>query len=174
MPPFDASVQVLEEFDGLVSGQWLRRVAEHALAVGSPGTEAEVSVVIAGDDVVRDLNRRHRGLDENTDVLAFAFGHRGEYHGVREQRPAPGEETDSAPAPDDEFVVPPGEGRSLGEVVISYPQAERQAAQSGHPVRWELAVLVTHGVLHLLGHDHAGPEEEAAMRRMEAEVLAGL
>ena len=164
MSPFDISVHVIDEFDGRVSAQWLMQTAEATLALESRAPGASLSVVIADDQVVRDLNKRHRGLDENTDVLAFSFTHQGEYYG--------GRGTSHPPADEVAFVLPPGEHDSLGEVIISYPQAQRQAALSGHPVEVELAVLLAHGVLHLLGHDHQGPEEEAAMKKVEARVLA--
>ena len=163
MSPFDVSVQVLEEFDGLVSAQWLRRIAEITLAVGASRPEDTLSVIVADYDVVRGLNKQHRGLDENTDVLSFSFSHQGEYYGERELRSEDSEEID--------FALPPGQEPSLGEVIISYPQAQRQADQSGHSVERELAVLLTHGVLHLLGHDHEGLKEEEAMKRIEAQVL---
>ncbi len=160
----DVSVQIQEGFDHLVSEQWLRRIAQDALAVGPAGTEDGASVVIADDEVVRDLNRRHRGLDENTDVLSFSFAHGGGYHGDRPPWPEPNEEID--------FVLPPGQHACLGEVIISYPQAERQATCSGHSIEMELAILLVHGVLHLLGYGHEDPEEEAVMKRAEARVLA--
>ena len=163
MSPFDVGVQVLEDYDGLVSGPWLTKVAEDVLAAESPRPEAKLSIVLAGDEVVRSLNKQHRGLDENTDVLSFSFSHQGEYYGKREPASA---ETDEVA-----FVLPPGEDDYLGEVIISYPQAQRQAAKAGHPVEKELAVLLTHGILHLLGHDHAEPGEEAAMKRVEANLL---
>ncbi len=166
MSSFDVSVRVLEEFDGLVKDLWLRQIVEAALAAESQRADAKISVVIAGDDVVRTLNKRHRGLDEITDVLSFSFTHQGEYYGERGAAPESDLKLD--------FVVPPGEELTLGEVIISYPQAQRQAEQSGHSVEMELAVLLTHGVLHLLGHDHEGAEEQAAMKRAEARALAGI
>ena len=164
MSPFDVKVRVIDEFDGRVSAQWLIQTAEATLALDSQAPGSSLSVVIADDLVVRDLNKRHRGLDENTDVLAFSFTHQGEYYGVRGTSPSPADEV--------EFVLPPGQHDSLGEVIISYPQAQRQAVLSAHPVEVELAVLLAHGVLHLLGHDHQEPEEQAAMKKVEARVLA--
>ena len=158
------SVQVFQEFEGLVSDQWLRRIAECALALEPEGSSRAVSVVIADDETVRDLNHRHRGLNESTDVLAFSFSHQGEYYG--DGQPS------SAWSEDAEFVMPPGDGAGLGEVIISYPQAARQARESGRTTTRELAALVAHGVLHLVGYDHMVPEEEAAMRAKEAQVLA--
>jgi len=164
MSQLHVDAHVLEGFEGLVSEQWLIAIVRVTLASEHTGDEDGISVVIADDAVVRDLNRRHRGLDENTDVLSFSFAHQGEYYGERKPDVGSGGESD--------FVLPPGQISSLGEVIISYPMAQRQAEQSGHSVQRELAFLLTHGVLHLLGHDHEEPDEEAAMTRAQDRVLA--
>ena len=72
----------------------------------------------------------------------------------------------------DEFALPPGVPRELGDVVVSYPRAVAQAEEYGHSVERELAYLVVHGVLHILGHDHELPAEQAAMRAREEAALA--
>jgi probable rRNA maturation factor len=96
-----------------------------------------VSVVLAGDDEMRELNRRFLGRDETTDVLAF-------------------------PLQEDESEGPPGDDL-LGEVVISVDVARREAAERGVPVEREIALYVVHGILHLAGYED---REEAARRRM--------
>ena len=164
MPGSRVRVHLFDVVQCPVSGRRVRRVAECALAVGAPSSSGGLSVVIADDETVRDLNRRHRGLDETTDVLSFSFTHQGEYHGD-------GPSVSRWPE-DADFVLPPGEGAGLGEVVVSYPQAVRQARESGHALERELGLLVCHGVLHLLGYDHEEPEEEALMREKEEAVLA--
>ena len=123
-----------------------------------------VSVVIADDEVVRELNREHRGLDEDTDVLSFSFTHEGEYYGEEER---------AVPEPDIAFVLPPSENddTALGEIIISYPQTCRQAEQAGHAVGQELTVLLVHGVLHLLGYDHEEPDDEAVMKAATARAM---
>jgi probable rRNA maturation factor len=73
-----------------------------------------------------------------------------------------------------DFVLPPGELSPLGEVIVSYPQAQRQAEQRRAPLEHELALLVIHGVLHLTGHDHLEPEESALMQSKERTALATL
>ena len=168
MPEFglQVSVQVFEAFEHLVSGDWLRRVARSTLAVegtASPATggQSALGIVMADDEAVRALNRKHRGLDETTDVLAFPFHRQDEYYGQGSSEPDAGE-----------FILPPGEEAGLGEVIVSYPQALRQAEHAGHSPDRELALLVAHGVLHLLGHDHAEADEEAEMKEKEAAVLA--
>jgi probable rRNA maturation factor len=70
------------------------------------------------------------------------------------------------------FVSPPDGIRHLGEVVISYPQAVKQAQEQGHGVTRELALLIVHGILHLLGYDHELPADEQKMRDKENKVLS--
>ena len=175
------AVHVFEEFERSVCEPWLRHVAEVALAFGlesrsflpektlaaarqaATSARSPLGVVLADDETLRELNKRHRGLDESTDVLSFSFGDHEEYHE---------DDRGSARSPEDSgFVLPPDEGAGLGEVIISYPRAERQAAESGHATARELALLIVHGVLHLLGHDHAELKQEEAMRASEAAVL---
>ncbi|MBI4201513.1 MAG: rRNA maturation RNase YbeY [Chloroflexi bacterium] len=150
---------------------WLRKVAHEALLLGqSPGRPAlrkqyrGLSLTIADDNTVRRLNAQYRGLDEPTDVLSFAFDHPGEYEG---DGPPPMAEAV-------EFMAPPEQEDFAGEVILSYPQCRRQAEAGGHAVTDELALLIAHGVLHLLGYDHAEAREEQAMQALEQRILAGL
>ena len=156
------SVQVFDEFVDLVSQPLLVRVSEAALKAGGVVLAASVSVAVANDEVVRDLNARHRGLDEQTDVLSFSYTHHGQFYGDASSRP----NRDY----DFEFAAP-GEEDSIGEVIVSYPQAERQAGKASHSVERELASLVIHGVLHLLGYDHEDPSERAEMEGLERGAL---
>lgn len=158
------SVQVFEQFQDLVSEAWLGRVVEYALAIEPEHRTGAVSVVIADDGTVTELNRRYRGLEESTDVLSFSFSHQGQYYGDGDPR--------SEWSGNADFVLPPGEGAGLGEVIISYPQVARQAEESSRLPQRELAHVLAHGILHLLGHDHIQPEEETAMKAKEAAVLA--
>ena len=158
-------VQIFPAFqEGLSLGR-LRKLAEQALEAGHGPQEASLSLVLADDATVRRLNRDYRGLDETTDVLAFAFHHPGHYEG-------------DAPPPvlsdSDPFVTTPQGEHSLGEVILSYPQCVRQAESQGHPATEELALLVTHGVLHLLGYDHLSTEEERVMKEREAAALVAM
>ena len=111
----------------------------------------ELGLVIAGDETVHELNRNYRSVDSTTDVIAFALSERGEKAEV--------------------FIAPPDDIIHLGEIIVSYPQTKRQADEQRHPLESELALLVTHGVLHLLGYDHELPEQEQKMRAMESSVL---
>ncbi len=158
-------VRVFPSFRGTSPVTSVRRAATAALALADPDGSSGASVVVADDETLHDLNLRFRGFDEVTDVLSF-----GE-HG------APVEDTALPPVgqfPNVGFPSIPDEPPSLGEVVLSYPMAERQAREHNVPVEQEAALLVVHGILHLLGHDHAEPEEEAAMRAMEQQALGAL
>jgi probable rRNA maturation factor len=109
-------------------------------------------VTLTGDENLREYNSRYRGVDEPTDVLAFA---------AREQPTDP------------RFQAPPGTEDWLGDIVISVPRARRQARAAGHPVNDEVRLLAVHGLLHLLGYDHAEDEEEATMTALTKRILAG-
>ena len=103
---------------------------------------------------MRRLNRRYRRKDRTTDVLAFPM------------RKAPSRVARHASSVTRDL---------LGDVVISLPQAARQAKEAGHPLERELAALVTHGVLHLLGYDHERNQREAQrMQRKERAILRAI
>ena len=112
---------------------------------GAP--DADLTLVLTDDAEIQALNRDFLGKDAPTDVLSFSAG----------------EEAD------------PETGRGyLGDVVISLERAAEQATTGGHAVETEVQLLVIHGVLHLLGHDHAGAEEKARMWAAQAEALERL
>ena len=170
--PFNGSIlsdilgDDLTDNPGTSAEDWLTGIANAALDVALDGNEAaQMSLLITGDDTIRSLNAQFRGLDEVTDVLSFSADHPGHWEGEAE----PPEDSG-----DFEFVMPPGELSPLGEVIVSYPQAQRQAEQQGVPLEHELALLVVHGVLHLTGHDHVEPAEEALMQSKERTALAVL
>jgi probable rRNA maturation factor len=147
-----------------------------ALQVALPeGEPCQVGLLVTGDATVRELNRDFRGLDEVTDVLSFSASYPGEWEGESE---APDDRfggsgvSSEARAP--AFVLPPGQPIPLGEVIISYPQAQRQALERGEPAERELALLIVHGVLHLVGHDHGEPEEAARMQSREKVALEAI
>lgn len=127
--------------------RWAARLAVEAAGCPEP---VEVSLTLTGDGPIRELNRRFRGVNEPTDVLAFPLREGG------------------GPPP------PRGTPRPLGDVVISVDTARRQARQNGISPEREIARLVSHGVLHLLGFDHGTPQEERRMRAREARVRESL
>ncbi|MBI2866366.1 MAG: rRNA maturation RNase YbeY [Chloroflexi bacterium] len=147
----EIDVQVEGPFRQEVAEEWLRETAQLALERARVPVQTEVGLVLAGDDTVASLNRQYRGMEGTTDVLAFAL--------------MEGEEP---------FVAPPDGTTRLGEVIISFPQAQRQAQDLGHSVREELCRLLVHGLLHLLGYDHETPQGRARMRRRERTLLSAL
>ncbi|MCI0815902.1 MAG: rRNA maturation RNase YbeY, partial [Chloroflexi bacterium] len=152
-------VHVFPSFRAAVKAPWLRKVAAEALAAGDPDGAGGVSIAIADDETLRSLNERFRGLDEVTDVLSFMS--------------ESGEGESANGGPDAAFPTAPDGGDTIGEVVLSYPLAVRQADEHDVTTEEELALLVVHGVLHLLGHDHEEPGDEARMQRLERQALAG-
>lgn len=169
-PPSSSSVSVLvsadEPYAAEMDAGWLAEVARAALIAGGAPAPAQVSLHITGDDTVRALNAQYRGLDETTDVLSFSAAHPGHWEGEGAGPPA------SAAAAD--FILPPDAPPPLGEIIVSWPQAQRQAAGSGIGPRRELAALVIHGALHLLGYDHEQPQDAARMQARESHALNSL
>ena len=148
----EINVLVDADFKGHLEASWLQRLAEQILIAQEVSSSVELGLVIASQERVQQLNRSYRGRDEPTDVLAFS---------TRENR------IDSLP-----FVQPPDGVLHLGEVIISYPQAVIQAGEHQHSIEREIAVLLIHGVLHLLGFEHDKPELEHQMRARETEILS--
>ncbi len=137
------------------------RAAEAALdAEHSVGPDA-VTVLLSDDSRLRQLNREFNGEDAVTDVLSFNEVD-GWHNGTPPEQVA-----------GDEFSIP-GEEQRLGEIVISLQQTKRQSDERSVPFERELAMLTVHGVLHLLGYDHADPEEERVMFGKTDAVLARL
>ena len=129
------------------------RVDQLAVAIlSNVGTASgELGILFVGDRRMRGLNRRYRGKDRTTDVLAFA---------MRESLPSP-------PLPSTQVM--------LGDVVIAVPTATRQAKQGQRSLDEELTVLLVHGILHLCGYDHERNEKEARrMHRREQIILRSL
>ena len=136
----------------LPAPEWLTKVVEKALEIEGASSSSEVSILIAGQERVHQLNREYLDEDRPTDVLSFPML-----------------------TPDDRgFVAPPDGVSHLGEIVISLPQATEQAKEHCHSAQREIAILAIHGALHLLGYDHAGSDEELEMKRRENVILGSL
>lgn len=147
-PEHAVLVTIEELFERQVDGRRLESLAARVLEAERV-PPAELGVLITDDETVRRLNRRYADEDAPTDVLAFSM-----------------QEGDEFVSPDDVL--------RLGEVIISYPTAARQADEAGLAVDQEVAHLLVHGVLHLLGYDHSEPAEEQRMRTREQELLAAI
>lgn len=146
----EINILIDEEYGGYLEISWLQNVAERALVTQGISSESELGLVVTSQQRVQQLNRRYLGRDMPTDVLAFAM--------------LPGK---GVPP----FVTPPDEVLHLGEVIISYPQAVLQAEEHRHPVKKEIAILIIHGVLHLLGYEDEEPKPKQQMVAREREIL---
>ncbi len=160
------SVSIDEPFDRDIDPAWLEIVVQSGLLAAFIDGDVAVSLLITDDPTVRALNAEYRGLDETTDVLSFSTGHPGHWEGDGE---GPPEQSDAA-----DFVLPPDIPQPLGEIIVSWPQAQRQAGEHGVSPQHELAHLVIHGALHLVGYDHLEQEDTAQMEALEREALESL
>ena len=149
----EINILIDEGLEGCLEESWLQSVAEQVLVAQDAGSRVELGLVITSQERIQQLNLSYLGKDEPTDVLAFST--------VEEIG------ADSPP-----FVTPPDGITHLGEVIISYPQAVTQAEEHRHPIQREIAILIIHGVLHLLGYEHDKPEPKRLMSTREKEILS--
>lgn len=131
-----------------------------------------VSIVLADDSTVQELNAKFRGLDEVTDVLSFSTDHPGHWQSDTD----PPHDTFVQPDNIESFTFPESEDGPphLGEIIISLPQARRQANKKNAGLDRELSLLIIHGTLHLVGHDHGEAIETALMKDKEQVALNNL
>lgn len=140
----------------------IRSVAEAALDYEECPYEAEVNVLLTDNEGIHELNREHRGIDRPTDVLSFPMA---EY-----ESPA---DFSALEEQDDCFNPDTGE-LMLGDIVISVEKVQEQAAAYGHSEKRELAFLVAHSMLHLMGYDHMEDSEREEMEERQRRILEQL
>ncbi|MHB1356230.1 MAG: rRNA maturation RNase YbeY [Anaerolineae bacterium] len=112
--------------------------------------ETTLTCVFTDDAQIQVLNQQYRDIDAPTDVLAFA--------------------ANEGPV----FILPDDQPPYLGDIIISVPTAQRQASEVGHSLQRELALLVVHGCLHLLGYDHANEDERSRMWSVQDLILRSM
>jgi len=140
------NIMIAEEFTHEIEESVLTRTAQAVLTYEGITEPTDLSIVIDKDDRLQELNSQFLGIDAPTDVLSFPSG-----------------ETD------------PETGKSyLGDIIISFPRALAQASEAGHSPEAEVQLLLVHGVLHLLGYDHAESTEKEAMWAAQKAVLTQL
>jgi probable rRNA maturation factor len=152
------SVEIANESGEEVDEAGLAALARHVLDSMRIHPLAELSVLLVDVAAMTDLHERWLGEATPTDVLAFPMD---------ELRPPPRGSGQPERAPDDTVAQ-----ALLGDVVLCPQVALEQASKAEHDVRDELDLLCTHGILHLLGYDHAEPEEQAAMFGLQDRLLA--
>jgi probable rRNA maturation factor len=170
--PWRVDVEWRDGVPRLLRGTVLARTMAAALDAAGAPSPGSIGLILADDAELASLNAGYMGKDGPTDVLSFPLLPPSAFPDH------PGKIADETPGP--AFALPPGTRRHLGDVIVSVERGIDQAdagrgGQTGD-VRWdardELRLLVTHGTLHVCGWDHAEPEEEAAMRALERELLA--
>jgi probable rRNA maturation factor len=145
------SIEIANESGVEVDTDAVLAVARYALDEMGVNPLAELSVLLVDSDYMAELNHRWMGADGPTDVLAFPMDEGSIDHGPNETS---------------------GEPALLGDIVLCPEVAAKQAAAAGHSPDDELHLLTVHGVLHLLGYDHAEPEEEREMFALQARLLS--
>jgi probable rRNA maturation factor len=154
-------VDVIDE-EGLLAGKITYDFVENVLGKAAELEEinrCELSVTLVNNEQIRELNKEYRGIDKETDVLSFPL------------EDEESEEMIFLPEEDEEFA---DYLSSLGDIVISIPKTIEQAEEFGHSLERELAFLLVHGFLHLLGFDHETEDEEREMFAKQDEILNAL
>lgn len=142
------SVEVLNETDYQIDGVEFQELADYVLSAMHVSPEAEMSLIFVEPDVIAALHERWLDLEGPTDVMSFPMD---------ELRPG--------------SVDSPTEAGILGDIVICPEVAQAQAARAGHSSAEEMLLLTVHGILHLLGYDHAEKDEEKEMFALQRKLL---
>jgi probable rRNA maturation factor len=171
MSNYRIDVQVDPDLAARVALDTLVRIVAATLGYGQQPPDTEMTLVITDDAHIRELNRVFRDVDSPTDVLSFPARENAVCCETPEGTGA--EQVDDSQSAWD-FVTPDDLPPYLGDVIISYPTAVAQATEQGHAVEDELALLVVHGCLHLLGYDHATEEERQRMWTSQEQILHSL
>lgn len=150
---YEINIRINNIFKKHITPQYIRTIAKKALKIEKPDERIELGILITDDDEIRSLNKQYRGIDTTTDVLAFALDEKNESI---------------------DFINVPDGIIHLGEIIISYPQALRQASENGSDINNEMALLIVHGVLHLLGYDHTNGQQAHTMQDLEKVILEQL
>lgn len=147
-----------EQSDEVLDLDRIRKLAEEVLSSEDAPSGTEVSIICVDEDAMRSLSRRFLGIDESTDVLAFPID--GEM-----------EEETVETAPGGRVIWPEDGPVILGDVVICPAVTRRYAQETRQRFEEEIDLVVVHGLLHLLGYDHATEEEQAVMDERQRSLL---
>ena len=134
---------IQENIPAEIDEELLRTTVIHVLSGLNQAENNELTIAIEDDEQLQELNKQFLNIDAPTDVLSF-----------------PGGEID-----------PETGNPYLGDIILSYTRANLQAQSSGHSLHAEIQLLIIHGVLHLLGYDHADPEEKEEMWGLQRRFL---
>lgn len=139
------NIIIAQQYQNFVSENFIEKIVTQTLTNQKIDLDVhDLSVVIDTDEVLKDLNQQYRDIDSPTDVLSFTSND----------------------------IDPETNHTNLGDIVISFPRAECQAAEANHSIEKEIQLLTIHGVLHLLGYDHSTDEEKASMWQIQDELMS--
>ncbi len=144
---YDDGIQKIKE------DEILETVVKTVLNMEGIKKNVNVYITLTDNANIQVINAEHRNIDKPTDVLSFPMFEREEIDGLKEE--------------DEQEDI-------LGDIIVSLEKVKEQADEYGHSFKRELAYLVTHGMLHLLGYDHMIEEEKVVMRKREEEILGAL
>ena len=130
----------------------IRKVVETVLTEENIKHDLDVYITLTNNEEIHKINKEHRDVDRSTDVLSFPMYERDEINLLKSEKNTEAEEI-------------------LGDIIVSIEKVKEQAEEYGHSFERELAYLVTHGMLHLLGYDHMADDEKETMRAREEEIL---
>lgn len=142
-----------EDIENLAEEKLIEKVVSTVLEMEQIKKKLDVYITLTNNENIRKINAEHRQIDKATDVLSFPMFDRSEIDSLKI---------------DDEMED------ILGDIIVSVEKVREQAEEYGHSFERELAYLVTHGMLHLLGYDHMIDEEKVVMRKREEEILGVL
>ena len=143
--------------------QIINRVILEALDYENCPYECQVQVLLTGNEEIHKLNREYRNIDRETDVLSFPAA----------DYPVPGDFSDIEERDPMAFHPETGE-LILGDIVLSMDRVKQQAEEYGHSRKRELAFLLAHSMLHLMGYDHMIEKDRLMMEKKQEEILARL
>ncbi len=142
-----------DETENIEEEKLIEKVIHCVLEEENIKKNLDVYVTLTNNENIRKINAEHRNIDKATDVLSFPMFERDEIPSLKTE-----DETEDI----------------LGDIIVSVEKVKEQAEEYGHSFERELAYLVTHGMLHLLGYDHMIDEEKVIMRKREEEILEKL
>ncbi|MBQ9267555.1 MAG: rRNA maturation RNase YbeY [Clostridia bacterium] len=133
----------------------IKQVVKKVLEAEEIKHDVDVYITLTNNEEIHKINKEYRDVDRPTDVLSFPMYEREEIPGLKEDKQSDEEEI-------------------LGDIIVSVEKVKEQAEEYGHSFERELAYLVTHGMLHILGYDHMIEEEKKVMRAREEAILSDM
>jgi probable rRNA maturation factor len=140
------NIEIIDRFKAFIEPHIIQIAAQQTLLHQNITDEVDFSILVEDEDKLKELNHQYLGIDSATDVLSF-----------------PANEID------------PETGRNyLGDIIISFNHAKEQARNASHSTDSEIQLLVVHGILHLLGYDHANSKEKKKMWAIQDDILTSI